>query len=124
MGEAGAATYESLINLQTPRTDCPTTLPVPPGAEEAWKAYVRAQRTPETPDSIAEMISRRPDLFNDQTPITDLHRIILHVANSITGGDTTDQAAGIETTWDGALYVRSQMQRFLARLKEEADLQP
>ena len=119
MREAGAATYESIINLDAPRTDCPTTLPLPPSSDKAeWEAYIAAQRTVETPEAIEEMIQRRPDLHKDTTPITGLHRMIMQVAHSLTGGDTTQQVSEIESTWDGALYIRTQLKRFINALKQ------
>lgn len=42
--EAWAASFEDVLSLSTPRTDCPMTLPIASHAQPLWKEYQRARK--------------------------------------------------------------------------------
>ena len=56
-----------MINRQTPRTDCPTKLPVPPSAMDKWIKYRQAESKKETLKNIQDMMISDPN-FKDNSP--------------------------------------------------------
>jgi phospholipase C len=85
--DAWAAPFDDLFNLETPRTDCPMTLPnIFPSAKK-----------PNQPDS----------------PMHDLQLTMLSIANYLNGNG--DDLSNYKTEREGGLYVKERVQQFLAK---------
>jgi len=75
-----------------------------------WEEYIKAQRTPETPEFIQRFLEENPSYITDSPPINDLQSGVVDLAWALTGGDTNRSA--IITEFEAAQFVRSQYQRW------------
>lgn len=109
--EAWSATFEDIVmRRSSPRTDCPHTLPIPPEAQSLWRAYKKAQNTPETEEIIAEMLKNNPDHAENSPELNELEQSVVDTAWGLTGGDRDH--SHIRTVYEGAVFVREQLQRW------------
>jgi len=87
-----AATFEQVLTLSTPRTDCPTTLPSPQPLLHSWK--------PAT----------------GENPITDFQRELIAIAAGINGESMPDEhELQSFTERDAARWVREKATQFFGR---------
>lgn len=109
--EEWAATFEFLFENRThPRTDCPMTIPVPPGYESSYKKYKRIESMKESMENIQEMLLKNPNPNQNSPPINDLQREIIEIAWSV--NDPQKPMPIIKTVHEAAVFVRQQMKQF------------
>jgi phospholipase C len=111
--EAWAATFENITSFRnSPRTDCPIELPLPPNSQTLWQKFVKSQHTRPTPENVAKMRAKYPaDYPYHSAPMTDLQRDIVTLAYGI--APTDKKLEDIRTVYEGAMFVHEQMWKFL-----------
>jgi hypothetical protein len=118
--EAWAATYEHLLKQRaTPRTDCPTTLPIPEAVRPQYERWVASKKWKDNGDPavIAELeqaIRANPELrsveFESSPDMHDLQQMAVRVASGLTG-DNVD-ISNLTSVSDGARFVREQIRKW------------
>lgn len=99
--DAWAAPWDYLLHTRnTPRTDCPKTLPSI--YKPALRAYHEAKR-------------HRPE---HTQPLSDLHMELLQLGNAATGLAPNANLDRIHTEEEGGLYLQNLMREWIARNKE------
>eukprot|EP01129_Flabellula_baltica_P010464 TRINITY_DN4426_c0_g1_i1.p1 TRINITY_DN4426_c0_g1~~TRINITY_DN4426_c0_g1_i1.p1 ORF type:complete len:512 (-),score=107.82 TRINITY_DN4426_c0_g1_i1:31-1566(-) len=110
--EEWAATFEHIISRSTPRTDCPTTLPVPKGKEDEYKLWKKRESIKETEEAVARLLTDPllKEKSENSARMSDLQQNIIAIAQGLTGGDSLE-VSSLETTFEGAKYIRKQMKK-------------
>ncbi len=113
--EAWVASFESFFNLTEPRTDCPTTLPIPPQAQALWKKHQLARITPDEPATWA----RLPGTSNGRL-LSDLQVDVCFTASHVVPGPRfTREEIGTWTQDEAGIYVRTQWRKLVALKKKQ-----
>ena len=108
--DAWAAHWDStIVNESTPRTDCPTEIPVPGTAEQ--KAQKKIELTTELTDELLKHYEETGNISTDT--LSDLQYEILTIAKGLTNSDF--DVYSLKTEHEGAVYVRSQLKAFFAQ---------
>lgn len=111
--EEWAATFENITSFRdSPRTDCPLELPLPPDSQDLWEKFVKAEHTRPTPENIEKMRTKYPSSYPQRSsPMSDLQRDIVALAYGIV--PTDKRLEEIQTVYQGATFIHEQIQKFL-----------
>lgn len=100
--DAWAAPFDFLFKLrQTPRKDCPTSLPNP-FQTEAHRAYLRS----------------KVDKPEHLQPLSDLHVELIQLGNAVAGLPPNSGLDWIRTEHDGGTYLRNLMANWIERNRQ------
>lgn len=96
--DAWAAPWDHLFKIRsTPRTDCPMTLP--PVYKAGLDAYLQGKK-------------HKPE---HRQPLTDLHRELIQLGNSVVGLEPNTALDSIKTEEQGGIYLRNLMLNWIER---------
>eukprot|EP01128_Nolandella_sp_AFSM9_P011990 TRINITY_DN8871_c0_g1_i1.p1 TRINITY_DN8871_c0_g1~~TRINITY_DN8871_c0_g1_i1.p1 ORF type:complete len:540 (+),score=110.72 TRINITY_DN8871_c0_g1_i1:38-1621(+) len=114
--EAAAASVEGILNAKSARTDCPTSLPLAPQSDAAWKRFVRSEAVPDTLANIASLMNSHKNLeaIQEKSPqMTDLQEEVVVTARACLDAQLASHSLLLEeeprTEFEGALFVRKVM---------------
>jgi len=107
--EAWAATFEQIVlGRDSPRTDCPMTVPRP-GSEEQQRRWQAGQMTPRTPATVKLAIEHGQ---LSPAPLTELQRDFLAMANGLTG--LKHDPSKLKTEGEGAIFAHRMLEEWFA----------
>lgn len=109
--EAWSGTFEDIFDQRdTPRTDCPKTLPIPDALKDHYYQYSKTENMKESEiQDIDQWIKDHPR-YQHKTPISDLQMEMVRTASGLTFPPA--DFSEIDTVHEGALFVREQMKAY------------
>lgn len=123
--DAWAATFDHVVNQRdTPRTDCPTSLPVPgPKAlHEQWEKFSGSAISPS--ETAAGGVEQSTSTMS-KDPITDLQREWTAIARGLDDQSSTEgwlsalQEQMLQNEHQAAIFVQQQVRKFFERQKHQ-----
>jgi hypothetical protein len=96
------------------------TLPIPPSLHEAYERFLKAESTPETPETI-QLFSKMtvPSMLAKRNhAMSDLQQEIVAVAAGLVENKRV-QSQNLKTVHEGAVFVREQLAKWQQQQQKE-----
>jgi len=125
--DAWAATFENIVGMRnTPRTDCPESLPIPGSSAEYEKFKKQSLMTME--QVLKESMMAGVNKKHWSLPLSDLQKHVLAIARGL--DDEFDREyitmhpnwldeIGIQNEEEGSLYVQMQIKKWMAKMNTQ-----